>query len=516
MQDLEVLNYKITWGSLPDSDSMHESLRYDLEKMYREISNPRKSTIQKLRRLIKKHPRNPQLKNYLTTAYHQLGEHDKAMEFNEKLLKAHPNYFFALVNKANHYETTKEFDKMADLMGVGFDLKILYPDREVFHISEFMIMQSLAVSYFTWTGDRKQADLRLKLMKDVEQDHPLVVKAESAMVQFKLDKLIKRLKEEEEAKIIPFYSSKPEQIDKIELSFNFTETEKIYSTEFIEDFTKIREYLSLDRDKLIEDLMQVLKSNYLGFSERFEEEDAETGFHAYNFLGELEAEEALPVILEMMRMDSDYYEQVFGDYMTQHGWIPLMKMSKNRPDLLESYLKLPGTYTYFRSLAIAALLQIALHYPEKMEEVKAVYKRLLEFFIESEIEDNVIDSDLIGFLVSDLISLRAKEFLPEIKKLHELGRVNTIIDGEYEDIKEEINSILPDSYAKREAKDVYELYEYYYNYDEPDPAAEEADRSLTPESESLSFFKKPGRNDPCPCGSGKKFKKCCLGKGIYD
>lgn len=22
----------------------------------------------------------------------------------------------------------------------------------------------------------------------------------------------------------------------------------------------------------------------------------------------------------------------------------------------------------------------------------------------------------------------------------------------------------------------------------------------------------PGRNDPCPCGSGKKFKKCCWGK----
>ncbi len=22
----------------------------------------------------------------------------------------------------------------------------------------------------------------------------------------------------------------------------------------------------------------------------------------------------------------------------------------------------------------------------------------------------------------------------------------------------------------------------------------------------------PGRNDPCPCGSGKKYKKCCAGK----
>lgn len=27
---------------------------------------------------------------------------------------------------------------------------------------------------------------------------------------------------------------------------------------------------------------------------------------------------------------------------------------------------------------------------------------------------------------------------------------------------------------------------------------------------------KIGRNEPCPCNSGKKFKKCCLGKGIYD
>ena len=27
---------------------------------------------------------------------------------------------------------------------------------------------------------------------------------------------------------------------------------------------------------------------------------------------------------------------------------------------------------------------------------------------------------------------------------------------------------------------------------------------------------KPGRNDPRPCGSGKKYKKCCLGKGLYE
>ncbi|TXM76823.1 DUF1186 domain-containing protein [Methylobacterium sp. WL103] len=29
---------------------------------------------------------------------------------------------------------------------------------------------------------------------------------------------------------------------------------------------------------------------------------------------------------------------------------------------------------------------------------------------------------------------------------------------------------------------------------------------------AVNPFKDVGRNDPCPCGSGKKFKKCCLGK----
>jgi preprotein translocase subunit SecA len=28
-------------------------------------------------------------------------------------------------------------------------------------------------------------------------------------------------------------------------------------------------------------------------------------------------------------------------------------------------------------------------------------------------------------------------------------------------------------------------------------------------SETPSMLKKIGRNDPCPCGSGKKYKKCC-------
>ena len=38
------------------------------------------------------------------------------------------------------------------------------------------------------------------------------------------------------------------------------------------------------------------------------------------------------------------------------------------------------------------------------------------------------------------------------------------------------------------------------------------DEPLPPPVEPIKADAKPKRNDPCPCGSGKKYKQCC-GKG---
>jgi SWIM/SEC-C metal-binding protein len=43
--------------------------------------------------------------------------------------------------------------------------------------------------------------------------------------------------------------------------------------------------------------------------------------------------------------------------------------------------------------------------------------------------------------------------------------------------------------------------------DEPEDISD-IDRALNPD-EPIRAPPKVGRNDPCPCGSGAKFKKCC-------
>ncbi len=35
------------------------------------------------------------------------------------------------------------------------------------------------------------------------------------------------------------------------------------------------------------------------------------------------------------------------------------------------------------------------------------------------------------------------------------------------------------------------------------------EREKDPDKYRLKSDETPGRNDPCPCGSGKKYKKCC-------
>jgi hypothetical protein len=58
--------------------------------------------------------------------------------------------------------------------------------------------------------------------------------------------------------------------------------------------------------------------------------------------------------------------------------------------------------------------------------------------------------------------------------------------------------------------------EHLYSLPEWDAIFSEAEKKKIfddyRKSRTIIKEKQPGRNDPCPCGSGKKFKKCC---GLY-
>jgi len=519
--DLEFKNYNITWDAIESDTKISPSLKNQLEKIYWELENPKPKIIAKIQKLIKRYPQNIQLKNYLSSAYAFLGNMEKASAVNERILREHPDYLFAKINKADQYAEEGEFDKIPELLGKGFDLKELYPDRDTFHVSEFISMQSIAVKYYANIDEIEQAQKRLDIMKDIDEDSPQYEQSLEELTMVLIKKAEKRIEEEEKQRILPKNQFQPSEISKPG-EFNYIKTNLLYTYEGDISSEIIDNLLALDRNKIIEDLENVLKNSYYNYKKG---KDNFAPVHAYFLLGELEAEESLPVVFEMMQQDKDYFEDVFSDIFTEGGWIPLMKMGKNQLNELEKYLKLPGLYTFFRTAAIDSLVQIIHHFPEKKKEVTAIFEDLLEFLIDAEINDNVIDTEFNGFFISHLIDLKLEQFLPKIKILFEKGYVSHFIAGSFEEVEMDIKNPKVFLSRKRELLSLKEFYEDFFSPEEEYPALNE-DMFLSdndylnnylPEEETvIRTHKKIGRNDPCPCNSGKKFKKCCLGKGIYD
>ncbi len=162
-----------------------------------------------------------------------------------------------------------------------------------------------------------------------------------------------------------------------------------------------------------------------------------------------------------------------------------------------------------RIAAVEAASRIARAHPEGRSETVARLTALLAQYA-------VQDTDLNGFLVAALVDLGAKEAAPVIERAFGAGRVNEMIDGDWEDAQVELglkvrrerprtaNRLTELGRLLRAEMGVPEpLEDEYGNRLESAPAPLDLLASLAPPPAKV------GRNDPCPCGSGKKFKKCC-------
>ncbi len=98
--------------------------------------------------------------------------------------------------------------------------------------------------------------------------------------------------------------------------------------------------------------------------------------------------------------------------------------------------------------------------------------------------------------------MNGREALPIIRKVLEANVVDLTVAGDLEDVeilmglRQERSTPRPDYYPEAsELRAALKRYVEHVRAEEPNPQK-----------------RKIGRNDPCPCGSGKKYKKCCLGK----
>ena len=259
-------------------------------------------------------------------------------------------------------------------------------------------------------------------------------------------------------------------------------------------------------------------------------------FFALFLLTEFRAKQALPAILESIALPESVVDELYGAAVTETFRHTLAVLGEDHPDLIESLAASGETAEYVRWAAAGA---IALLVREGKLTRDAGLSRLMRL-LRSAVESRDMKGTTIA--VTEIGALNPLEHVDEIEAAFEQELVDELmIDWDtftecdldpdrpgvctafensrptaIDDTVEELRRwhCFSEKYrqSRRHGLDL-ELDDDRFG-SEFDTELEEDELPLRPPAALAGTFRKAdrhvGRNDPCPCGSGKKFKKCCL------
>ncbi len=208
--------------------------------------------------------------------------------------------------------------------------------------------------------------------------------------------------------------------------------------------------------------------------------------HAWRVLGQLRAEEAVLPLLALLGAAEDD-EAAAEELPAVFGMIGQAAISP-----LSAFLSDRSSPEPVVSTALSGIKEIAARHPECRAECVGILVRMLEPRAEA-------DPTISGFAVWALIDLEAVEAIDAIRDAFRRDAVDISIAGDVEDVE-----IALGLRAGRATPAPKYMVLPAGGFPWLDAASVQQNTRASPRSAKV------GRNDPCPCGSGKKYKKCCL------
>ncbi len=129
------------------------------------------NVVPELLRLRKKHPKIRAIYNYIAVGYSLAKDERKFLEIIEETIRKFPDYIFGKTALAEYYLKHQEHRKIKDLFGGEFELRRLYPDRKIFHISEVRGFFYVVGAYFARANNMARALYYYLALRDIDPNH---------------------------------------------------------------------------------------------------------------------------------------------------------------------------------------------------------------------------------------------------------------------------------------------------------------------------------------------------------
>ncbi len=258
--------------------------------------------------------------------------------------------------------------------------------------------------------------------------------------------------------------------------------------------------------RIVEDTTSRIKE-----SEYEQEEEEEEGdpymasLFAFYLLAQFREERAYPPIVELFSIPGDRTLDVMDDFVTEGLSRVLASVSGGDIGPMQDLVENPALNEYVRSAALEGILCLTARGVIDREETIAYFHRLYHGALGPE------PFFMWSSLAACSTNLYPEELMPEIREAFRKERIDRffIAPDSVEDTlaegKEATLTRLQENRYYQMIDDTVAEMEWWACFRESSPPA-------APPTSSTTFVRateRVGRNDPCPCGSGRKYKHCC-------
>lgn len=169
----QLVEYDIVDEPMEEAEGrIPEELGDEAAELHGKLFDDPASVVGRLEELVRRYPESAGLANWLTVAYQASRMSAKADALIEAEYCKRPAYLFARVNYARLLIRRNELDPVPGVFEGGFDLKLMYPERTRFHISELTALATVVGEYFCRKGEHEVALRYLGMLEEVAPDHP--------------------------------------------------------------------------------------------------------------------------------------------------------------------------------------------------------------------------------------------------------------------------------------------------------------------------------------------------------
>ena len=236
------------------------------------------------------------------------------------------------------------------------------------------------------------------------------------------------------------------------------------------------DYLTLGfSEKDIPQLIEMFRDKNLQFADS-DSIEVWAPVHAWRTLAQLNAKEAIIPII-------DYIEEFYDDWSGEELPYVLGMIGEDCIEPIKTFIFDPSKPEWPKVILSHGLEKVG-------NTIPSAKNKCIQIFTDFLNQATSETRELNGFIVSYLVDLSAKDSIEAISDVFNKNIVDIQVGGDLEDVEIELGLRI----SRSTPRPRYGLFNLY------NPLQNDAKK------------KKIGRNETCPCGSGKKYKKCCLGK----